>query len=225
MISVGVVVPTLRGREVVLEQALDALSASVTSGYELTVTVPLGYASCGEAWNEGRQDVDGDYLYFMSDDVVLHPGWLEKCVEAADAGYMPAARQVLQDGTLEGCGSMGFGRFLPECDDWTPVRQTGLPFIRAEWWDVVGPFLPIHYACDDDWTWRALLHGVPCAYREGYSFTHLEERTASQDVRQHSQDHQLEFVKHAATLRFPSKSAWPGSAASKSGPLTLGSPS
>jgi GT2 family glycosyltransferase len=207
MITVGVVVPTVAGREQSVERALDALSGTLPEGSELNVTVPFGYATCGEAWNDGRNDVNGDYLYFMADDIVLHPGWLEACVETADAGYIPAARQLHSNGTLEGCGSMGFGRFLPEAPDWTPVRQTGLIFMRTEWWGVVGPFLPIHYAVDDDWTWRALLRGIPCAFREGYTFTHYADTVGTQGVRDKAGEHVQAFVENAARQQFTSEYA------------------
>ena len=175
--KIGIIIPTIQGREEMLDQVLQAYEATCPAGYEFDVTIPEGYPSVGEAWNAGAQDVTGDYLHFGVDDAEPHEGWAESAVELAETGVLPSARLVTPDGHLEGCGSLGRGWHLPECPTGTPCRTTGIPFIPLDAWETIGEFLPIHYAVEDDWYWRATLHGHYIAACRGYSFTHhrLEE--------------------------------------------------
>lgn len=202
--KVGIVLPTVSGRERVFDRVYSAFEATCPDGWEFDITVPEGFKTVGEAWNEGAIDVlDSDYLFFAIDDAEPHPGWAEVAARTVDAGYVPAPRSVFADGTLEGCGSLGFGQHLPECLDKTPCRNSGIIFIKPEWYLEVGPFLPIHYACDDDYNHRLILHGYQLLYRSGMVFTHHHERSATQHVRSAAQSHIDAFIKHAATLQMP----------------------
>lgn len=205
--KIGIVLPTVTGREAIFDRVLCAFEETVPDGWEFDVTVPEGYATVGEAWNAGAGDVDGDYLFFAIDDAEPHPGWAEIGTQTADAGFIPAPRQEFADGTLESCGSMGFGQLLGEAPDCTPCRNAGIIFIRREWWAVIGPFLPIHYGCDDDWNWRAALHGHPLLYRSGMRFTHHHERAATFHVRDAAAEHHEAVLEHARTLKLPGKPA------------------
>lgn len=170
--KIGIVIPTVPGREGLLDRVLAAYAQSCPDYWEFDVTIPEGYPTVGEAWNAGAGDVDGDYLHFGIDDAEPHRGWAEAAVELAEAGMLPAARIVTTGGMLEACGSMGRGWHLPECETGTPCRTTGIPFMSGQAWQEVGEFLPIHYAVEDDWYWRAVLRGMRIATCRGYCFTH-----------------------------------------------------
>lgn len=206
--KVGIVLPTVPGRERVFDRVYGAFEATCPPGWEFDIVVPEGFPTVGQAWNDGVPDVlDSDYLFLTIDDLEPHPGWLAVAAQTVDAGFIPAPRQEFSDGTLESCGSLGFGQLLPEAPDCTPCRNAGVVFVRPEWYEQVGPFLPIHFATDDDWNYRATLHGYYLLYRSGMRFTHHHELASTHHVRAAAQQHIDQFVQHAATLRMPGKAA------------------
>lgn len=167
--KIGCVIPTIPGREIVLERTLAAYETTTPTGYELDLVIPEGYETVGEAWNAGAAELDTEYLHFGIDDAEPHAGWLEAAL--ASPG-LPCARIVWPSGELECCGSMGCGGWLPECPDETPCRSTGIPFVSRVAWEDVGVFAPIHFYVDDDWYWRAELRGYTPVVCRGYAFTH-----------------------------------------------------
>jgi hypothetical protein len=200
--KVGIVLPTVDGRESVFERVFAAYGETRPTGTEFEFSIPENYPTVGAAWNAGA-DLDCDYLFFAIDDAEPHHGWCQAAVETVDSGYIPAPRLERPDGSVESCGSMGFGMLLPECADWTPCRNAGLVFVKQEWYSGVGEFLPIHFAADDDWCWRAALHGHPLRYRERVRFTHHHETLGSQRVRDNAQSDIQACVSHMATLKVP----------------------
>ncbi len=205
--KVSIILPTVQGREAVFDQVIHALDETRPAGWEFDITVPENYPTVGEAWNAGYEDadVDADYVFFLIDDLEPHPGWAETAARTVDAGYIPAPRQEYPDGRLESCGSMGFGVLLPEAPDRTPCRNTGVFFVRPEWYELVGAFLPIHYSCDDDWSWRAALHDIRVLYRSGMRFTHHHEQRGALQIRRDATRHHEAMVTHAATLTLPER--------------------
>lgn len=185
------------------DQTAAALEATVPDGWEFQVTVPEDYPTIGDAWNAGVADLDSDYVFLAIDDATPHAGWAEIARQTADAGFIPAPRMLFGDGSLESCGSMGFGQLLGEAPDCTPCRNTGIIFMRREWWDEVGPLLPIHYGVDDDWCWRAACHGHTVLYRSGMVFTHHHDPTATLHVRQAAAEHHQVVLDHATHVELP----------------------
>lgn len=204
---VGIVFPTVDGREATADKVLNAFEATRPYGWEFIFSIPENYSACGPAWNDGARDLlgDVDYLFFTIDDAEPHPGWVEVAARTVDAGYLPAPRMLFPDGRVESCGSMGFGQLLPDCPDKTPCRNTGILFMKPEWFAEVGDFLPHHYAVDDDWNWRAFLAGYQMLYRSGMVFTHHHELASTDHIRVHAQDHIKAFIANAATLQLPEK--------------------
>ena len=204
--KIGLVIPTVPGREESLEQVLTAYEETCDPDVEFDVTIREGYPNCGEAWNDGYADVaDSDYVFFTLDDLEPRPGWEQVAASTTDAGYIPAPRMLNPDGTVQSCGSMGLGAVMPECPDRTPCRNTGVIFCTPSMFEEVGRFLPIHYAVDDDWNWRAALAGYQVLYRSGMTFTHHNVTTNTDHVRLLAQDHIKEFIKHATTIQLREK--------------------
>ncbi len=204
--KVSIILPTVQGREQVFDKVLAAYGDIRPTGWEFDIIVPENHPTVGEAWNDGVEDaLDADYVFFAIDDLEPQPGWCQIAARTVDAGYIPVPRQEFADGRLESCGSMGFGMLLPEAPDRTPCRNTGVFFINPAWYEEVGEFLPIHYSCDDDWSWRAALSGHVLLYRAGMRFTHHHERAATQHVRDAAHAHAQAFLNHAATLQLAEK--------------------
>jgi GT2 family glycosyltransferase len=171
-VSVSVVIPTIAGREALLEQTRKAYEANTSVAVQFIVV--RNRPTCGDAWNAGAAVADSDYLHLSADDVLPHEGWFDAAKEAADGGCYPAPRIVRPDGSLEACGSMGGGMLLPECPDKTPCRVSSFPFMRTRDWEHIGPSLPIGYYADDFLSYRAHRHGFEVVVKRDYCLTHLE---------------------------------------------------
>ncbi len=203
--KVAIIIPTVAGREQVFDQVLDAYAETRPTGWEFDLIVPEGHATVGEAWNAGSEDADADYVFYTIDDAEPHPGWAQVATRTVDAGYIPAPRLEHADGTLESCGSMGFGVLLPDCPDRTPCRSCGVFFLKPEWVTEVGAFLPTHYAVDDDYAWRCSLNDIRILYRSDFRFTHYHEQRGTLGTRRDAQLHGQMMVNHAATLTLPER--------------------
>ncbi len=204
--KIAIILPTVPGREQVFDHVLEAYADTRPAGWEFDIIVPEGHATVGEAWNAGAEDAqDADYVFFTIDDALPHEGWAEVAARTVDAGYIPAPRLEHADGSLESCGSMGFGVLLPECPDRTPCRSCGVFFVNPDWVEQVGAFLPTHYAVDDDWAWRASLCDIRVLYRSGYRFTHYHEQRGTLGTRRDADLHNRMMIEHAATLQLPER--------------------
>lgn len=207
--NIGIVLPTVAGREAVFERVYAAYERTCPDGWVFDIITPMDYDTVGKAWQAGVdelvEDFTGDYLFLASDDAEPHPGWAEVAVKTADAGYVPAPRMLFPDGTLESCGSMGFGVLLGESADCTPCRNTGTIFMRRDWWHEVGPVADGHYAIDDLWCWKAALQGHHVLYRSGMVFTHHHEGASTAHVRELALTHNLAALDEMSRVEHPAK--------------------
>ncbi len=199
--SVGIILPTIPGREDMYDLVLRAYKQGL-HGYEAEIVTPIHYPTVAQAWNAGAAALTGDhdFLHFGIDDNEPQEGWLEAAIDTCHEGYLPAAHQTYPDGTHDCCGSLGFAASLgPEAADWTMCRSSGIIFTKKSWWDEVGEFHgPLHYYCDDDWFWRAAILGIPVVYRRPYAFVH--HHLLDQIVNTKGDDHKREFIAHATRL-------------------------
>lgn len=178
MIRVGVVIPTITARADMARDTIAAYHATRPFGVEYDLVVIHDRPTVGEAWNAGAGYITtAEYLHFAIDDAVPHDGWIGAALTAVRDGYMPAARIMNPDGSVQASGSMGNGAVIAqEVPDGLPVRCTGIPFMTRDVWDRIGPFAPIHYYVDDDYGHRLAAHGIPLGVARGYTFTHHDVR-------------------------------------------------
>lgn len=199
----SVILPTIAGREGRYD-ATRAAYARTLAGVDHEIITVRNCATAGEAWNLGAQAAKGSTLHFAVDDAEPHPGWYDAALDALHnepEWFLPSPRLVFPDGWLEGCGTLGAGMFLPECETGTPCRSAGIPTIPRSVWERVGEFLPIHYYTDDDWFHRAACLGYRCAVHRGYAFTHHHHKDAARTRMQAaSAAHRAEFLRNAARL-------------------------
>ena len=211
MTTIGIVLPTLPERWEVFDRTYAAFEASCPGGWVFDIVVPDPQPTVGLAWRAGvaelLEDFDGDYLLLGSDDATPRPGWAEVMVPTIDAGFVPAPRLERPDGSVEACGSMGFGVLLPEAADCTPVRSTGIIGMARSWWTDVGPVGEGHYAVDDLWCWQAAQKGHSVLYRSGMVFTHYNDTTAARHVREQAQEHNLACIRMMAAMGPQTKAA------------------
>lgn len=197
MTRVSIIVPTVRGREEAYEAVTTAWREQKHADDELVT--PRDYPTVGEAWNDGAAAAKGSVLVFAIDDAIPHPGALDAATKAVARGVIPSPRLLFADGTLEACGTMGMGALLPECPTGTPCRSAGILAVSRPVWNEVGPFLPIHYYSDDEWTWRAFVKaGRRCEVVREWCFTHGHHPVRRAEVRARSAQDRLAFLVAAA---------------------------
>ena len=168
---ISVVIPTIPGREHLLEQTISRFEQSA----DVEIIVAANHPSCGQAWNAGAEQATGEFLLLGADDLTPDDGWAEAAMNAAARGVYPAPWIVRRDGSTECCGTLGSGLLLTDqARDGLPVCSSPVPFMRREMWEHVGPSLPGHYYSDDWLGYRARLAGLSVQVRRGYRFTHLD---------------------------------------------------
>lgn len=170
---ITVPMPTVTGRE-------DYLAAAIKSYTETANTEVLVFTDldgCGAGWAEGIAAGAGEYFHMGADDVEMHPGWWQAAQRVIDYGFLPAARILNTDGTLQSCGRWGEelpdGMMLSGPDDFTRAPT----FSRAQWeklQPLVEPFLRLgtHYYTDNIFTWAGNRVGIPTVVCRGFEYTH-----------------------------------------------------
>jgi GT2 family glycosyltransferase len=189
---ISVVVPTIKGRESLCEQTIASFRATVPTE-DLQIIIVKDRRAIGTAWNDGAEAAEGEYLMLAADDVIVHPGWAEAAISAAEKSLYPAPRIEKLDGSVLATGSMGGGWLMTDCADWAPVVSSQFPFFNRYAWKELGPCLDIHYFSDDYLAARARSLGMNVVYREPYRITHLEGVAGRDDMVRRSMTDRLQF--------------------------------
>ena len=195
--ELSIVLPSISGREDTLAIVEAAYRASTPVVVEFVK--PLDWASVGEAWNAGAAVARGDVLLFAIDDAVPHAGWYEAATRVVNDGDVPSPTLFLNDGSLEGAGTMGLGGFLPFGVDGQVCRSAGIILVTRETFARVGAFLPIHYYADDDWTWRFAGEGRVRSCH-AFAFTHLHHAVGRREMMARAALDRLAFLRNVAGL-------------------------
>lgn len=172
---IAVVIPTIPGREALLERTVRGYRENTARPVEIVAV--RGRPTIGQAWDDGATTAlttAARYLHLSADDVIPHPGWDDAAITAAERGHFPSPRIFNPDGTLHSCGSMGGGMLMPDCADGTPCGTSPFPFMRLADWAHIGPCLHIGYYADDYLSWRSRLAGLEPVVCRGFALTHLE---------------------------------------------------
>lgn len=175
---ISVIVPTVAGRYEYLERFLNSLGPG---DYQISIHRDL--PGCGQAWAEGAEEAEGDYILFAADDLEMHPGWAQAASRVCDLGYLPAPRILNTDGSLQSCGDWGI-----EMRDGAIPEFTRVPFVSREQWQIIGPdisaFLKTaHYYTDNAFTWAGRKHGIETVVCRGFSLTHHFAQQGRKDDR------------------------------------------
>jgi hypothetical protein len=208
MTRIGVVLPTIRGRESLLERTQDAYLEATPSNIELVIVVPKDADCIGDAWNAGAKALKGcecEYLHLGADDLLPGPVWAEAGISAAEGDVYPSPRITLEDGSLESCGTLGAGFFLPEVRDGTPATSSGMPFLPFDLWESIQPLPSLHYYCDDLIAFMARSQGLRCEVRRDYHFTHLKGQFGTPDVVRKAMAHRETMLGEVASRFAPRK--------------------
>lgn len=170
--KVSLIIPTIGGREQLLEQTTQSL-AETCNGYETELIVVRNSPTVGEGWNQGVEASTGTHFWLGADDVTFSEGWLDAVVEAEARGWYPCPRILFANGEIEACGTIGqAGCILSEVEDGFLCGASSFPFMSRETWEEVGPSLPIGYFADDYLGYRARVAGLEVRLVRAYTLTH-----------------------------------------------------
>jgi hypothetical protein len=173
--KIGVVLPSVPRREDLLLQTRRAYEENTDVDLQFVCPIDKSFQGIGKAWNAGVAALsEVDYIHLSADDIIPSYGWAEAAIEAAENGVYPSPRLILPDGSLESCGTLGGGFYLPEVPTGSPAGSSGLPFFAAEYWEYIDPVPPVHYYADDFVAFMARNAGLDCRVVREYEFTHLE---------------------------------------------------
>lgn len=171
---VSIILPTITGREDLLDVTRKAYEETVEG--EAEILVVRERPTIGEAWNAGAESAEGEYLLLGADDLVPFPGAVEAGIEAAADGIYPSPWITNPDGSTVARGSLGGGMVLTaETPERTVCNSSPIPLLRSTAWQDVGPSIPAHYYADDYLGWAARAKAdLDVRMIGAYRFQHLE---------------------------------------------------
>lgn len=163
----SVLIPTIDGREAMLEKVKEAFRELHGDTVEILST--KGY-SWGSGINELTNMASGQYWLFACDDTIPQPGWFDAARAMVDEGLTPASRYFHKDGTP-----------LHERDvqpHGTPVEWCRSFLVTRQIWEEIGTMIDTTWWADIDYSERLDASGRTVTACDGYNFTHLDsERT------------------------------------------------
>ena len=167
-VRVGVVVPTIRGREASLRRTLDAYRETLAGvDYELLVLHDRRFWPV--ACNEGTRALAAsvDVIHYGADDLVPEPGWLGAALPVLEAGELPAPRVWDFYRTEAGAQSQ-----LIDGPVGALCNFTRVPILTSRMAEAIGPWPEIAYFADCWLSDAARARGWPTRVTEGYDFVH-----------------------------------------------------
>ena len=175
---IGIVLPTIKGREHLLEQSVDAWQEQEVENHDVAIYIVHDKSSIGMGWQAGAEYAlkDGaEFLCLTGDDLIPHEGALAAGIHEAMMNMLPSPL-IFEHGKVLSCGSLGGGMHLPRIRDHAPCATSQIPLFHASMWEVVGPIPDIHYYASDyvSWMLRDTFKRRLCWTSVKYAFDHLE---------------------------------------------------
>lgn len=161
---ISIICPTIDGREHWLERCHQSY-CETTDDFEFIVI--RNRPSCGIGWNDGYVEANGDFIHLTADDIEATPGWWQVGIEWIEKGYLPAARILNTDGTLQSCGDDA-----SEQPTGTPTEVARIPFCSREQMECICPILETHYGTDYYFSYRGKECGWPSVVVREFLFYH-----------------------------------------------------
>lgn len=179
MPELSVLIPSVGGREEMIDQVRAAIEEQLPDAEILTV---YGY-SWGEGLNQLMRVAKGNYISCCCDDTVPLPGWFDAGRAMLDEGFEPASRYLRPDGTpLHAVDELPHGEEIPWCRSF---------LLTPQMYREVGPFIDATWYADWDYSERLVKAGIRILACDGFSFTHLDgDRgwlTPEEDARQRAE--------------------------------------
>lgn len=181
-LKIGVVIPTIPGRESSLDRCIESYREHTRSA-ELIFAVRERSSTCGEGWMAGAIRLERyggvHYLHLTCDDIeAIDSSWWRAAIQTCDQGKLPAPIIRTPSGGIESAGGkLGAPNNLITDigPDWSDVDFTTLPFLSWSQWKRIG-MIKAHYATDVWVSYRGRQLGIPTVLRHSYTFKHHQER-------------------------------------------------
>ena len=158
---ISVVIPTITGREHWLHNAMKCYP-----GCELIVI--KDQPTCGIAWNQGIQEASGSHILLAADDIApAVQEWAAAAIYWTGQGYLPCARILNTDGTLQSCGY-----WVEEVGTGSICRFARIPFATREQLAAIGPIIDTHYYTDVWFSDMGRRHGYETVVVREFCFYH-----------------------------------------------------
>lgn len=174
MTRLAVVIPTLPGREYVLQRSVTAYR--LFTPYEVKFFTELGPEPLGVKWQRGGEravEWGADYIHLTCDDHEPHPRWTWDAVPLADAGYLPAAVIEEQSG-FRHVWSDQLPPDLTVADPKDFAQCPSVPLMSARQWEQIQPMCELQY-CLDWWVrYRGDLAGFRTVVCASMVLTHID---------------------------------------------------
>lgn len=184
--NLAVVIPTVPGREELLEACLHSIYVTAPKAQVYVVT---DSPSCGEGWQWGGDSAvkaGATHLMLAADDIELQDGWWQTAAAALEQRRLASATVYNPDGTLQSCG----GHWDGMRPDGEATHGTIMPLLNLELWAAVQPIAPFPHYCDTWISERAVAAGYQPVICHGFAFVHkvntpitAEETTAYEEWR------------------------------------------
>jgi hypothetical protein len=171
VIKIGVVFPTVDGRQKSLEKAIRTTCppwAEDRDNVRFGIAIEGGHESCGAAWNAGAERLlkdEADFFLFSADDLYpLTDHWYAWALKSCDEAELPGAF-VYDEATMQ--------RHDDDGAPGTVVEFSRIPFLPAFLVEEIFPMPELHYY-SDRWIGRAALrsHGWRTRLVGGFDFVH-----------------------------------------------------
>ena len=171
---ISVVIPSITGRSRWLGKARAAFNRP-----DVEQIVIMDEATCGIAWNKGIAKANGDYILLAADDIEpADENWVDAGRHWADNGYLPCARILNSDGTLQSCGDL-----VQEVATGDYCTFARIPFATREQIEKIGPIIETHYYTDNWFSHQGRKHGWPTVVVREFCFYHHYAREGRLDYR------------------------------------------
>lgn len=157
------VIPTVPGREDLLNQAVDSFRS-----HGVEPVVVHDSPSCGAGWAIGLPWATADLVLLASDDFEI-ADWsgIHRAIDRALSGFVVCPVILNPDGSLQGAGGMGFS-----LADGDTADNCIAPLGRRETLASLAPWPHLNHYCDTWITRQARERGIGPVVTHGVELTH-----------------------------------------------------
>lgn len=171
---IDVVIPTVPGREELLESCIASYELSTAPGV-LNFIVERGHDCCGKAWQAGMEKSTAPYVHLSADDIeMVSHTWAAVCMESADKGRLPCPLVLNPDMSVQSCGGnmRAKGHVVKERQRNRAVCDfTTLPFLTRNQAEQIG-MIDAHTMTDVWVSYRGRQLGWPTVVLHEYEVIH-----------------------------------------------------
>jgi len=191
-----VVIPTITGRELSLEQTKDAYRNTAPACWIQVVKNAHNWPTACNIGTDIARGLEVDAIHWGADDLEPLPGWYESCLASLLRDRIPAPEAVFNHRPPEGGGAANDNDGAPgEAAEFTRVPAATMDMANA-----IGPWPDIDYYADCWFSIKARYLGTPTVVAGGYSFVHHWHPTGRKDSNANMQRSEKKFRRAVSAI-------------------------